>query len=108
MPHEPEGRYPRAMAHYDYRKAVHDPNPPPRPPPPPARPITLNVDRIAARLAAKIRRHPADEWPGLVRLHAERLLEHLEAGEEARGFAPSDIDVAVARFVWALEARLNR
>jgi len=96
------------MAHYDYRKAVHDPNPPPRPPPPPARPITLNVDRIAARLAAKIRRHPADEWPGLVRLHAERLLEHLEAGEEARGFAPSDIDVAVARSVWALEARLNR
>jgi hypothetical protein len=55
----------------------------------------------------KIRRRPPDEWPALVRLHAERLLDYLEAGEEARGFAPSDIDVAVARFVQALEARLN-
>ena len=94
------------MAHYDYRKAVHDPNPPPGRPPP-TRSITLDIDRIAARLAAKIRRHPADERPALVRLHAERLLDYLEAGEEASGFAPSDIDVAVARFVRSLEARLN-
>ena len=95
------------MAHYDYRKAVHDPNPPPRPPLPPARPITLDIDRIAARPAAKIRRHPADEWPALVRLHAERLLDYLEAGEEASGFAPSYIDVAVAQFVRSVEAGLN-
>ena len=92
------------MAHFDARKALHDPNPLPRPKLPPARPVTLDVDAVAAKLAVRIRRRPVDERPTLVRLHTERLLDYLEAD----GYAPSDIDTVVERFVGRLRAGLSR
>jgi hypothetical protein len=88
------------MPHYDSRKALHDPNPPPRLRPPPGRRVTLDVDAVPAKLAVKIRRQRVDERPTLVRLNTERLLDYLETN----GYAPSDIDMAVERFVERLRA----
>jgi len=90
------------MPHYDARKALHDPNPVPRPAPPPARQVALDVDGMAARVAAALCRRGPEEWPMLQRLYAERLLDYLEEGYE-----PAQVDDAVARFVERLRAGLT-
>ena len=88
------------MPHYDARKALHDPNPLPRPVAPLA-PVTLDVERMAARAATAMSRHPPDQWPVLVRVYVDRLLDHLEERHE-----PAEVDAAVERFVEALRVRL--
>jgi hypothetical protein len=89
------------VRHHDARKALHDPNPPPRPAPPPARSVTLDVERMAARVASALRRHPRGPWSVLERVCVDRLLDHLEEQHE-----PAEVDAAVDRFVEMLHVRL--
>ena len=89
------------MPHYDARKALHDPNPPPRLASPLLLPVTLDVERMAARAAATLGRHPREQWTVLERVYVDRLLDHLEERHE-----PAEVDAAVERFVDALRVRL--
>ena len=89
------------MPHFDARKALHDPSPLPRPAPSPALPITLDVEGIARRLARALIKRPREEREMLMRVHVDRLLDHLEAREPAH--SPSDIDAAIAHFTEVLQ-----
>jgi hypothetical protein len=89
------------VPHYDARKALHDPNPPPRPTSPLLPPVTLDVERMAARVARAISQHPPEQWSVLERVYVDRLLDHLEERHE-----PAEVDAAVDRFVQELRVRL--
>ena len=90
------------MPHHDARNALHDPNPLPRPAAPLARPVAIDVARLAARVASALRRHPPEQWSVLERVYVDRLLDHLEERHE-----PADVDNTVDRFVEALHALLT-
>lgn len=64
------------MPHYDAGKVLHDPHQPPQSVLPPARPIVLDVDRIAAPIARALARKPPDEREMLERIYVQRLLDH--------------------------------
>ena len=89
------------MPHYDARKALHDPNPLPRPVRPPLPSVTVDMERMAARAATTLGRHPRAQWTVLERVYVDRLLDHLEERHE-----PAEVDAAVERFVDALRVRL--
>jgi hypothetical protein len=63
--------------------------------------VTLDVGRLAVRAATAISRTSPDQWSVVVRVHVDRLLDHLEARHE-----PAEVDAAVERFVEALRVRL--
>jgi hypothetical protein len=89
------------MPHHDARKALHDPNPLSRQVAPPAPPITLDVARIARRLARTLAEHSGEQREMLKRAYVERLLDYLEDGE--RAYSPAQIDAATECFSEALE-----
>jgi hypothetical protein len=63
--------------------------------------VTLDLQRMAARAAAALRRHPPEQWSVLERVCVDRLLDRLEEGHE-----PAEMDAAMDRFVQALRVRL--
>jgi hypothetical protein len=65
--------------------------------------VTLDVERMAARVASVLSRQPRGHWSVLERVFVDRLLDHLEERQEPPGAA-----AAVDRFVIALHAALGR
>jgi hypothetical protein len=65
--------------------------------------VTLDVERMAARVASALSRQPRGQWSVLERVYVDRLLDHLEERHE-----PAGVDAAVDRFVIALHAALGR
>jgi hypothetical protein len=78
---------------------VVDPLPPAAPSA--AAPITLDVERIAHRLARALAKRFDDEREMLMRVYVDRLLDHLEEREPEH--SPADIDAAIAHFIEVLQ-----